>query len=651
LPLLQALAITFSGAPIPFAKNGGFPPKPIKDILESIKADIKKGKEALNALKMSFRNKVNEATGAIKNGLETVELGLKDITANGFAKLQTTLPDLFSRTGSVATARQNLLNRLGSVTTYANDNNNNLLGMNLSQWSMLGNTLYGATQSFKNHTNDISGVNNDTKLLIKEEIYGNVALSGTVNTSSNVATVNLSKTQYPLINVGSTIAVNSVLYVVTGKTFTGHAPGTVNVDNSISNTKIVTENIAVLNLANIIVGAGSTLKIVPGMYINVNNEIKQVNSINVLGDFLTVTRAFRNSVNSGTQIFKETGFTINTNFTTSNTDIIVHKHHPFVCNSVCLDNVITGNGTSFTSALSVGNKIYYDELEYFVESVTNTTITVDAPLRGKEDMVVYKVNDEKFVNRFTEFPDYEEVLDNFALSEQLLGGEFMNNFSTKYRNSAGQYVTVSANNSASATKSLQNGSAYMAAINKTVQGLIDDLQNDAIRFMSDNELTIYLEAKLQEIEDLRATLEDSIKEDLAAINAVKGLLKGLLKLWKVSCSKKKYKSNESNPVDDDFLRGILVPDPTRQGCDATDSDLPEILDDTDIDITVLNLPDAPAIPLPEKDVDTGLFDPELDTLFVLERQRNPGDQGDIVIDNDPEAQLPAPIEDPCLKPC
>ena len=597
---------------------------------------------------MEFHNKVNDATAAITNGLEQVELKLKDLTSNGFEKLQKALPDLFNRSGTVATARQNLLNRLGSISAYSS-NNTNILGMNISQWSMLGNTLYDATQSFKNHTNDLAGVNTENKFLYKQEIYGNVALPGTVNTSSNVATANLSKTSYPSVNVGSTIRVNSVVYIVTGKTFSIHGSGTVSVDTTTNNVKVTTASVATLNLADVALSGTSTLKLVPGMYINVNNEIKQVESINAYGDFLTVTRAFRNS-NTGASLGKEVGFTINTNFTTTNTDITVYRYDAFVCNSVCLDNVITGNGTTFTSVLSANDKIYYDDLEYFVESVTDTKITVDAPLRGKDNMVVYKVTDEQYVNRFTESLD--DVLDNYSLGEQLFGADYMSNLTTKYRNNNGQYISVDAYNPTYVTSSLANGPAYMAAVNKTVQGLIDDLQNDAIRYMSDNELTLYLESKLNEIESLRQTIDDSIRQDLAAINAIKGLISGLLKLWKASCSKKKYGEEDVVQPDNEYLNSILVANPIRQGCDATTSNLPDLLDATDAELTSpADEPVEATPPIPAADTDATLFAADPDALFVLERARTAGDAGDILVDNDPENQQPPAVQDPCLQPC
>lgn len=659
MPLLQALAIAFTGAPIPFAKTGGFPPESIKDLIKQIKKDIQDGKDALNALKLEFQNKVNEATAEITKGLEKVEGKLTDFTKNNFAKLKQALPDLFDKEGAVAVARDKLMQRIGDVNSYANDPSNKLFGMTVSQWSTAGNTLYESMQSFKNHTNNLAGINTEEKVIIGDIIYGNVALPGTVNTSSNVASANLSKTSYSKVNVGSTVLINSSFYIVTGKTFTATVSGTVTVNTSLGNTNVYTDNIATLNLANIPLESGSTIKLAPGMYINVNNEVKQVKSISDFGDVLTVTRPFRNAVNTATTLYKETGFTVNTAFGSSNTDITVSNYDSFVCNSVCLDNVITGNGTSFASILSVGDKIYYDDLEYFVEAVTNTTITVDAPLRGTINEQVYKVTDEQFVDRLMPTYGFEDILSDFSLAEQMFeniklpnGGDFMSDFSARYRASDGTYKTVLASDPTYVTQSIQNGPAYMAAINDTVQGLLDDLQNDAIRFMSDNELTLYLEEKLNEIDDLRNTLNDAIKEDMAAINAVKGLLKGLLKLWQGSCSKKKIGPDNVVPADDRYLQSVLVANPVRQGCDATVSNFPEILEIIDTEFTTPeNEPVAPDPVDPIGDVDPDLFNQVPDALFVLERERVPGANADIVIDEDPEAQQPTPVEDPCIKPC
>jgi len=657
---LQTLAITFTGSPIPFARTGSFPPEAIKDIIKSVKDAIKAGKEALNVIKEEFRNTVNDVTSGITRGLEKAEMKLNDLTKDNFANLQKALPDLFSRTGSVATARQKLLDRLGSVTAYANDPQNSILGMTVSQWSLAGNTLYDSIQSFRNHTNDLAGVNVDDKMLVGQEIYGNVVIQGTINiAASNVATVNLSKTSYPLLNVGDRVVINTNFYFVTGKTYTIHSPGTVSVNNASDNTKVTTASVSTLNLANVLLATGSTLKIQPGMYINVNSEIKQVNTINALGDYLTVTRPFRNSVNTGTSLYKETGFTVNTNFVSTNTDLTVAVNDIFVANSICLDNVITGNGTSFTSVLSVGDKIYYDELEYFVEAVTNTTITVDSPLRGKEGMVVYKVIDERYTQRFSETYGPEDVIDDFSLARELFDGmanadgtPFISDLTTKYRASNGQYMTVSAYNPSNVAKSLENGPAYMNAINKTVQGLLDDLQNDAIRFMSENELTLYLEDKLNEIDNLRATLNDAIQEDLAAINAVKGLIKGLLKFWKHACGRKNLKTGEEAIEDDEFLESVLVPNPARQGCQATESDLIDILNRFSDELdTPENEPQPDPAPTPPTDVDLDLFNVVPDALFILEREKAPGANGDILVDGIPDPNLPPVLKDPCVEPC
>lgn len=573
--------------------------------------------------------------------------------------MQQALPDVFTRTGTVATTWNKILTRLGDVTAYANDPKNNILGMNISQWSVAGNTLYEAMQSFKNHTNNLAGVNTDNRLIIGRELYGNVHIGGSVNiASTNVATANLSKTSYPVVNVGSTIVVNGASYIVTGKQFTTHGSGTVSVDITTNNVRVTTASVATLNLADVSLSGTSTIKLSPGMYINVNSEIKLIDTINAYGDFLTVTRPFRNS-NTSSSLGKETALVVNTNFTSTNTDISVYRKDAFIANSVCLDNVITGNGTSFATQLSVDDKIYYDDLEYFVIAVTNTTITVDAPLRSKQNMVVYKISNEMFVNQLTEPYGAEDVLSDFSLANQLYNGltntdgsSFMSDFSTKYRASNGQYTSVSVYNPTYVTKSLENGPAYMAAVNKTVQGLVDDLQNDAIRYLSDNELTLYLEAKLTELDNLRSNLNDSIQQDLAAINAVKGLLKGLLKLWNASCSKKKRGAEDFDETDNEYLDSILVPNPIRQGCDATTSDLPELLDQTDEELTTPeNEPVAPENPIPEPDPDPALFETDPNALYVLERQRASGNTSDIVIDDDPESQLPAKTEDPCVKPC
>jgi RNA polymerase-interacting CarD/CdnL/TRCF family regulator len=639
LPLLQTLAITFTGAPIPFGKIGGFPPKALQDIITAIENAIKNGKSWLNGLKDEFTN-------PLKDALDHAGTKLDEFTKDGFERLKTSLPALYSNTSpTIVQARD----RLETVLGYAQSQK--LLGMTVNQWSNLGNTLYDATQSFKNHTDQLSNVQADDKVLTLETIYGNVVFSGvTANiASSNVATINLSQSVYPTINIGEVVKVDSELKTVTRKTYTGSG-GIVFINTGISNTTLYTANVLTFNLANVSIGS-SNLKLKPGMYINVNSEIKQVNTINALGDFLTVYSPFRNS-NANTTLLVENGFVVNTAFSNTKTDVTVAVFNSFMANSLCLSNVITGRGTTFTSSLTVGDKIYYDEMEYFVVNVTDTEITVDEPLRLLDEQSVRKVIGEEAVMRFLETNNPDDVLAMFDEITQLTSGmptNILDNLTTRYRKSDGTYATIDISKPSNVVSSLKQ-KTFVNAVTRTIQTMLDDLQDDAIRFLTETELFNFLNEKTEELETLRKGLMDSIEKDLAAINALKGLLKGLLKLFIASCSKKKKGNDPENPDDssDLFLGLVTKPNATRQGCFATESDLAELLDDADEEYRQVDTPDVNTnVPT----VDTTLFDDGTDGSYPLQPFSVAEGQGDVGIDGDPSDAQPEAEENPCVKPC
>ena len=650
--MLQALAITFTGKPIPFAKIGGFPPDSLKKIIEDIKKAIEDGKSALSALKAEFHNALDKYVDKpLKNAVESLD----NLTANGFAKLQTALPGLFAKTGSVATARQALLDRIGSVTAYANDANNKILGMNLSDWSMMGNTLYDSVQTFKNHTNQLSGVQTEDKYLTLETFYGKVQVSnGTVNVSSgsNVAYANLSQSTYPSINVGDTLTINTQIKVVTGLSYNSVAGGTVSV--TAGDYNVTTSSVATLNLANITLGSGS-LKLEPDMYIKVNNEIKQIESINAYGDYLTVYSAFRDNASAKT-LYTEVGFTVNSNFTTTNTGALLYKTTAFCANSECLGNIIYGQGTTFTSNISIGEKVYYDEQEYIVVSVTDTAIEVDAPLRYLNDEMIYKVIGEQAVFKITDTMNPDDILATFDAADTMtssFGGDYIKGLTTRFRSATGEYMQVEAYKPVHVTQSLQKPE-LTRAVTRTMQSLIDDLQDDAIRHLSDGELISYLEQRTQEIDDLKNRLLDSVNQDIAAFNAIKGLLQGLLKLFQTSCSKKKKGDDPENPdtSSDDYLQLITIPNATRQGCSATESDLIDLLDSADQEYKNYNPSDVEVDVGPVTDTDTNDFLEDNNTLFVPERNdTDTTGLTDIELDGDPEDTLPVKTIDPCTQPC
>ena len=136
-------------------------------------------------------------------------------------------------------------------------------------------------------------------------------------------------------------------------------------DTVTDNVKVTTSDVGVLNLANQLISTSGTITLNTNMYISVNGEVRQVNTINSLGDYLTVYNPFYGSATANT-LFVETSFNVNTAFATTKTDQEIKVQTSFVCNSVCLDNVITGIGTTFTSDLQANNKIFYDGREYIV---------------------------------------------------------------------------------------------------------------------------------------------------------------------------------------------------------------------------------------------------------------------------------------------
>jgi len=647
---LQTLAITFTGAPIPFGKIGGFPPKAIQDLVNSIKKGIQDGKDALHGLKADFENRV-------RTEIEAAQGNLESFTANNFATLKTSLPGIFSNTQpSIVTAREKLLERIGTVQNYAA--NTKLLGLSYRDWSNLGydDNLSGAVGAFKGHTQEISGVLSDSKVLTLQFIPGYPTI-GYANTTinSNLVSVNLSSGLYPVCNIGSTVIVANTEYIVTNKDYS-ITTGNVSV-NTTANAYIVNSlNYFTLNLANVVIQTGSNLKLKTGMYISVNSEIKRVEEINALGDFLTVASPFRNSV-SNTAFYKERAFYVNTAIVQNTTGTIIKVQSYQHANSLCLDDVVTGNGTSFLTYLSPGDKIYYDEQEYYVESLTQEKIVVDEKLRLLNNQAIYKIVDETPVSREQEQNSPDEILAAFAAAEDVttsLGGAaYINGLTTRFKKSDGTYATIDAYQPVHVSKSIQNeGKQAINAVTRVVQQMIDDLQDDAIRFLTESELEDYIESKIDEIEAAKNRLKDLVNQDKAAINALKGLLNGLLKLFKASCSKKKKGDDpEAEPTDsDEFLSFVLKPNPLRQGCEATESDLIDILDQADEEYNSIEFV-TPNVAGPIiSGTDDGLFTDAVDSIYGLDRERNAGGAGDIGIDNTPDDLLPSG-KDPCSEPC
>lgn len=641
------LAITFTGAPIPFAKVGGFPPKVLQDLIKSIKDAIKNGKDALNALKAEFENRFRDA-------IDRVETTLEDISKDGYARLREALPGLFEKEGDIAVARNKLLDRIGSIQSYADTNK--ILGQTIRQWADIGNSsLYDAVQGYKDHTNQISGVQIEDKILTLEKIAGYKTL-GIVNVTlgSNVVSPDLYQTSYPTCNVGDTIRIANTDYTVTGKIYNS-TDGNVRVNaNSII---VYTTNLNTFNLANIAMDSGSGLKMSENMYIKVGNEVRKINTINALGDYMTVYTRF-GFTNSDILLSKEFRISINTVAIESGTDIPMKLLDYQHANSLCLDDTITSTSAFFLNYLSPGDKIYYDEKEYYVQSLTNDKIIVDEPLRLLNNQIVSKITNETPVTRISDSNAPEDILDTFDTVDiftSSFGPGFIDGLTTRYKKADGTYATIEAYKPIHAAQSIspQQRERIINPVTRVIQDMIDELQDDVIRELTDIEIVNLIDQKTQEIEAIRNNLIDVVNQDLAAINAVKGLISGLLKLFKASCSKKKKSDIDKTPDDssDEYLRLIIKPNPVRQGCLATESDLIEILDLADEEYRNVSIPTVNTAGPALANTNPAIFEEFQDTAFIPGTSQEPGGLADIEIDEDPELIQPPKPKDPCVEPC
>lgn len=641
------LSITFTGAPIPFAKIGGFPPKVLQDLIKSIKDGIREGKDALNALKSEFENKFRDA-------IDKVETKLEDISKDGFAKLREALPGLFGRDGDIAVARDKLLERIGSIQSYAD--NNKILGQTIRQWADIGNSsLYDAVQGYKDHTNGISGVQIEDKILTFERIPAYKTLGiATTTAGSNVVSPNLYQTTYPTCNVGDVIRLANTDYTVTGKIYNSTG-GNVKVNaNSII---VYTTNLNSFNLANIAMDSGSSLKMSENMYIKVGSEVRKINTINALGDYMTVYTPFK-FTNSNILLSKEFRISLNTVSIESGTDIAIKLLDYQHANSLCLDDTITSTGAFFLNYLSPGDKIYYDEKEYYVRSVTSNKIVVDEPLRLLNNQIVSKIINETPVTRISDSNAPEDILDTFDTVDiftSSFGPGFIDGLTTRYKKADGTYATIEAYKPIHAAQSItpEQREKIINPVTRVIQNMIDELQDDVIKELTDNEILNLIEQKTQEIEAIRNNLIDIVNQDLAAINAVKGLISGLLKLFKASCSKKKKSDIEKTPDDssDEYLRLIIKPNPLRQGCLATESDLIEILDSADEEYRNVNIPTVNTAGPAIANTNPAIFEDFEETAFVPGTSQESGGLADIEIDDDPELIQPPKPKDPCVEPC
>lgn len=663
----------FTGKPIPFAKLGGmFANTKLGKFLASIKKDAKRISDAVKAtFAKNFINPLREKLNSFDRWASTpfndLNVELENLTANNYLGLERSLNLLFSNNASsVVNARNTLLERLGKVVEFSANTNYKLGPFSigeLSSFAAADDSFAATLRDMEQHTDNLSGLGGATVKFDFQRIYGNVTVQNTAVhiVSSNVVYPNLSKTIYPVVNIGDIIVVENEERVVISKKFTPTFDGTVSIDTTTNNVKVATASVSTLNLAscNLSVNGGigvletGNILLNSGMFISVNGEVRQINTINSLGDYLTVYLPFNNSV-SNTLLLRESSFNVNTAFTFTN-ERLLQVRNSFIANSLCLDNVITGVGTTFTSVLQANNKIYYDNKEYNVVAVTNTTITVDDSLRYTERFPVYKINNETpFLDLTEDMVDPDGIITAFTLPGQIMGDNaVLNDLTVRVRRANGVYQTVSASKPVDAAQSLFQEELLRKARDILTQ-MKYDLRDDAIRSLSEAQLVAKIEETYTRITNIKSDIKNVIEQDMAVINQVKSLVKGMIKLFSMSCSKKKRKDEGGKATDsDDYLDLILQPNPDRQGCDATSSDFITILDDFDKEYNDPNL-DTPNIP----DIDTGI--PSANNLFdgldsisgPFPRQDEAPDGGNIIgggiDDQNPDVEIP---EDPCAKPC
>lgn len=657
--------MVFSCVPIPFAKNGGFNFAASK--FGKFLSDIRKtAQRGIDSVKDFFaQNFINPIRDGIRDSIlspldraatapfNQINQELDKLTANNFAGLEASLPLLFSNTEpSIVTARNRLLDVIGKVNTNADNYKIGpfMLG-ELINMAVSADSLAKAMREFEQHTDNLSGLGGSGTALTLERLYGNVPYIGaTVNVATtDQVSPNLSATVYPIVDIGDTILINTLEKIVVDKNFTAAPSGTVSVDTIADNLKVITASVATLNLADCLLDSSGTIKLSPNMYISVNGEVRQVNTINSFGDFLTVYVPFNNDT-TGQSFFKETSFNVNTATAITGTDLQLKVRSSFVCNSICLDNVITGIGTSFTSELQPNNKILYDAREYLVTAVTDTTITVDDYLRATRNFAVYKVTDETpFVGLDEDLVDPDGIINAFTLPGSITGDpNFMNGVTTRVRRANGIYQTVSASKPTDAAQALFQ-EQLMQRTKDILNQMKYDLRNEGIRNLTASQTVTSINGVIGRLVSARDQIRDVINQDIAVLNQAKNLVKGMVKLFSLACSKKKRKDSGVNDSDQ-YLDIILYPNPERQGCAANTSDFIDILDDFDSEYNDPGFTNNP--------VSANTTVPNFSELDNLDGITGPfprqgtgaGDgEGDAGVDNqNPDVNVP---EDPCAKPC
>ena len=511
-------------------------------------------------------------------------------------------------------------------------------------------SLQGSLQNFRDHTDALSGVKS-TMAYDLITLYGNVASIGAtanVVATSNVVTPNLNSTAYPRVDYGDTIIIGSQTRLVVEKKFTAHATGTVSVDVATNNVKVTTASVGTLNLANCLLSPTNTLNLNTSMFITVNGDIRRIESINAAGDFLLVDLPFDYSA-TAVALFKETTFVVNTAFTTSNTNQTVFVKTPFVCNTECLDTVITGNGTSWNSQLAVGDKIIYDTQEFIIESLTNTTITVDGQFRLTKNFAVYKVNNEIEIMTLGEDTDPDEIINGFTMIETMTGDpNFMKGVKSRVRLANGKYQSVATENPIDAVQSLFK-KELISDVKNELKRMKYELNQGKTAALSNTAINTQMQGTINRFYAVKNELEAVIARDKQIIKNVKNFVSALGKLFSLSCGKKKKKKGDSSS--DDYLDVITVPYPVEDGCDATTGQFITILDDFDSEFNEDGFV-GPTINANTSIATTNQFDGSDVIIGPLPNQiqgTGTGEESNVGIDGtDPNVNVP---EDPCAKPC
>lgn len=654
----------FSCVPIPFVKQGGldFSQTKFGKFIQRIKGSFDKAADAVsNFFKDNFRNPLYDAGRNFKETVldpldknlaspfESLNTEIDGLVAEDYKGLKALLSDLSGNSVPSIQASFNALE--ASLGKAQNFSDNYKIGpFTLGQLTSIAESasLQASLQQFRDHTDALSGVKS-TVAYDLITLYGNVVSTGaTVNiASSNVVTPNLRSTAYPRVDYGDTIIIDSQERIVTEKTFSVHPSGTVSVDILTNNVKVTTADVGTLNLVNCLLSTSGTINLNTSMFITVNNEIRRIQQINSLGDFLTVDLPF-NSSTTGAGLYKETSFIVNTAFTTTKTDQSLYVRTPFVANSECLDTVITGNGTSWTSYLEVGDKIIYDTKEFIIESVTDTTITVNDPLRLTKNFAVYKVNNEIEITPFEEDIDPDEIINGFVMIETMTGDpNFMKGMKSRVRLANGKYASVSTEVPLDAAQSLFKKELLEQA-KDAIKTMKYELNNAKVRGLSESNVNIAINGTINRYFAVKNELEAVVARDKQIIKNVKNFVKALGKLFSLACGKKKRNKGDSSS--DDYLDVIVVPNPVENGCDATRGTFIDDLDDFDSEFNNDNV--GPIKANSNNTIETNNDFNGQDTILgpLPNQTQGTGDgEGNIDIDGgDPDVNVP---EDPCAKPC